>query len=255
MVKSASYSALSGLDGAVTSNLAAGPLTDPAAAAAAPVPLSSLPASARSALRGELTHVHLQPMHGDHVGGFGGHAHHHQQHHHHMGMSGSSFGAPSRGLGGMPRVQSVPQLHTYGSDAGSPTLPPLGGGGSGPAGHGALGLGSGSLSGLPAYGSSGGGSGPGGSGGGYGGVQYEQQHQWMGGMPPQQHQQQQAQHAAHHHQQQQHQMSAFAAQQQQPPMQGSSMGALKSESAYWTPAELSYPVGAENDLCFALIVA
>lgn len=202
MVKSASYCALSGLDGAVTSSLAATPATDPAAAAAAPVPLSSLPASARSGLRGELTHVHL-PMPGEVFG---------QQH---QQALGSSFGGQpgSRGLGGMPRVQSVPHLRSYSSDAGSPTLPPLSGGGSG--GH----AGS-SIPGLPSFGSTGYGS------------HFDQQQQWMsggaGGMQqPHQHQQPPPQ---------QQQMSAFA----QHPMPGSNMG-IKTESAYWTP-ELSYPV-------------
>lgn len=206
MVKSASYSALSGLDGAVTSSLAAA--TDPAAAAAAPVPLSSLPPSARGALRGELTHVHLQPVPGDPFG-----QHQQQQH------MGSSFGQQHRG---MTRVQSVPQLRTYGSDAGSPTLPPMsgGGGGGGGAAHGS------SIPGLPSFGSMG--------GSGFGG-QYEQQ-QWMGGSM--------GSHPQHQHQQQ---MQAFG---QGQSMQGSSHMALKAESAYWTP-ELSYPVGGWLCVCWA----
>jgi hypothetical protein len=76
------------------------------------------------------------------------------------------------------------------------------------------GTGSGSIPGLPSFGS-----------GGYGG-QYEQQ-QWM--QPPQ-HQQHQSQH--------QQQMPGFGQQQQ--------MGggvAIKADSAYWTP-ELSHPVSA-----------
>jgi hypothetical protein len=206
MVKSASYSALSGLDGAVTSSLAATSATDPAAAAAAAVPLSSLPASARGALRGELTHVHLQPMGGDTY----------CQQPQHMA---SSFDPPSRG---MTRVQSVPQLRTYGSDAGSPTLPPMSGGG----GHTSMGsycMGTTvAIPGLPCFGS-------GGGSGGFG-TQYDQQQQqqqpqqWMGSSMGQQQQ----------HQQQQ--VSAFS----QGPMQATSM-AVKAETAYWTP-ELSYPV-------------
>lgn len=203
MVKSASYSALSGLDGAVTSSLATA--TDPAAAAAAPVPLGSLPPSARGALRGELTHVHLQPVPGDPFG-------QHQQQH-----MGSSFGQQHRG---MTRVQSVPQLRTYGSDAGSPTLPPMSGGGGGSGGaHGS------GIQGLPSFGSVG--------GSGYGG-QYEQQ-QWMGGSMG---------HPQHQHQQQ---MQAFG---QGQSMQGSSHMALKAESAYWAP-ELSYPVGG---MCAGAVV-
>ena len=179
MVKSASYSALSGLDGAVTSSLAVAPANDPAAAAAAPVPLSSLPASARSGLRGELTHVQLQPLPGGEA--FGSHQ---QQ----QGGSGA-FGGQSgggRGLGGMPRVQSVPHLRSYGSDAGSPTLAPMPGGvGAGQgAGAPAAAAAAGNIPGLPAFGSTGYGS------------HFDQQ--WMGGgMGQHQHYQQQQQHPQH----------------------------------------------------------
>lgn len=152
MVKSASYSALSGLEaGAVTSSLAMGNAAspaDPAAAAAAPVPLSSLggrglqgelqthhmhslraPAAAASAGTGFDSSMHgmygqQQQQHmGEHMGGMAGSlgsGQHHfgQQQQQHHGFGGSS------GMG-MPRVQSVPQLSSYRtSDAGSPSLPP-----------------------------------------------------------------------------------------------------------------------------------
>lgn len=108
MVKSASYSAL---DGAVTSSLAAEPATDPAAAAAAPVPLNFLPPSRGSGMQGEL--------YGS--GGLAGGAAGQQQELGGMpGAGGSSTGSGKRT---MTRVQSVPQLCAYGGSAGSPVLP------------------------------------------------------------------------------------------------------------------------------------
>jgi hypothetical protein len=121
MVKSASYSALTGLDGAVTSSLAASSSYDAAAAAAAPVPLSSLPMG-RSGMRGQVTHHQLKPLQGSSTELFAG------QEQHYAGGSGR----------GMTRVQSVPQLRTYGSDAGSPVLPLQDA--SGAMGHGAPGM-------------------------------------------------------------------------------------------------------------------
>lgn len=94
MARSASYTALTGLDGAVTSGLATSAHDhDRAAAAAAPVPLNSLRAFSRG-LRSELAAAPAAP---------------------------SSRGG---GGGGMLRVQSVPQLSSYASDSNSPCLMP-----------------------------------------------------------------------------------------------------------------------------------
>jgi hypothetical protein len=229
MVKSASYSALSGLEaGAVTSSLAMGgaPLspTDPAAAAAAPVPLSSITGRG---LQGELASHKMHGMQASGMSGLSGmhsldaaglHAHsgmfgqsQQQQQHmgEHMGQMGAGqhqfgamqqqqqhhggFGGSGSSMGGMTRVQSQPQLKSYGcSDAGSPNLLPASYGGSSRGG----------LSGLQ-------GSGP---------LQQQQQQQ--------QHQQQQ--YPYHHHQQ-------FMG-------GGAGPGGPQLEGTFWN-TELSHQVG------------
>lgn len=134
MVKSASYSALSGLEaGAVTSNmsnLVASP-PDPAAAAAAPVPASSLAAMGRG-IHGELTthrmsHLGVQQQQQQQLSSsFDGSNFFPQHQHQQFGQQHSGF------TGGMPRVQSVPQLRSM--DAGSPSLPPVSNSSRGPGG-------------------------------------------------------------------------------------------------------------------------
>lgn len=129
MVKSASYSALSGLEaGAVTSNmsnLVASP-PDPAAAAAAPVPVSSLAGLGRG-LHGELnSHSMVYPGMSQQQfqqqlsSSFDGRSFYTANQHQFGQQDSSGFGNSG---GGMPRVQSVPQLRSL--DAGSPTLPPV----------------------------------------------------------------------------------------------------------------------------------
>lgn len=122
MVKSASFSALSAVDaGAVTSNmsnLVASP-PDPAAAAAAPVPASSLSGISRGGLQGELSSHHLGHIMGQQPlsSSYDGSSFFPPQQHHFGQQQQGSFA----GNGGMPRVHSVPQLRTL--DAGSPSLP------------------------------------------------------------------------------------------------------------------------------------